>query len=72
MSAQEEFNRSYITSSEIARRVRVTRSAVIQARQKGILPDPIFVENHIVLWKKEDVEPHIVLWEAKRKERFES
>lgn len=69
MSAQETFNKTYVTSTEIGRRLGVTRSAVIQARQKGLLPDPIFVENHLVLWERDKVEPHVREWDKRRKER---
>lgn len=70
MTAQDEFNNHYITSSEIGRRLRITRTAVIRARQNGHLPDPIFVERHLTIWKRDAVEPHIIQWELRRKERF--
>lgn len=70
MSAQEDFDKEFMTSSEIARRLSVTRSAVIQARQRGKLPDPIFIENHLVIWKRQAIEPFVVQWEQERKERI--
>ncbi len=70
MTAQDEFDSTYITSSEIGRRLQVTRNAVIQARQQGRLPEPIFIEKHLVIWKRITVEPHIVEWENRRKDRI--
>jgi len=70
MTAQEIFDSKYVTSSDIARRLCVTRSAVIQARQKGKLPDPIFIENHLVIWERATIEVHILQWERERKERI--
>lgn len=69
MTAEDEFTRDYVTSSEIGRRLRVTRTAVIQARQKGRLPAGILVENHLMIWKRDTVEPYILQWEERRKER---
>lgn len=70
MTAQDEFNRTYITSSEIGRRLGVTRTAIIQARRKGMLPDEIMVEEQLVIWRREAVEPHIAAWERKRNARL--
>lgn len=70
MSAQEDFDKEFMTSSEIARRLSVTRSAVIQARQRGKLPDPIFIENHLVVWRRQTIEPYVAQWEQERKERI--
>ncbi len=69
MTAQKEFDELYITSSEIGRRLEVTRAAIIQARAKGWLPDPIKIENHITIWKRGDIEPHVANWEKRRNNR---
>ena len=70
MSAQKEFEELYMTSSEIARRLGVTRAAIIQARHKGLLPDPIMVEGHLTIWKRAFIEPYVVQWQRKRSERI--
>ncbi len=70
MTNQEQFDKMYVTSSEICRRVGVTRAAVIQARAKNFLPEPIILEGTLSLWKREDVEGQIVLWIQKRMARI--
>lgn len=70
MNAQQEFDKLYVTSSEIARRLRVTRAAIIQARAKNQLPDPIMVENHLTIWKREFIEPFVEAWQKKRNARI--
>jgi predicted DNA-binding transcriptional regulator AlpA len=70
MTAQKEFDTLYMTSSEIARRLGVTRAAIIQARQKGMLPDPIMVESHLTIWKRVFIEPFVEAWQKKRNARI--
>ena len=70
MTAQEEFDQKYISSREICRVVGVTRAAVIQAKQKGILPEPISVEQHISLWLRADVQEAIDSWIKRRNARI--
>jgi predicted DNA-binding transcriptional regulator AlpA len=69
MSAQKEFEATYVSSSEIATRLGVTRVAIIHARAKGHLPDAIMVGEHLTIWKRKDIEPHIQAWEKKRHAR---
>lgn len=70
MSAQEQFDRTYISSSEISRRLNVTRNAVILARSRGLLPDEIMVEGQLTLWNREHIEPYLQAWEERRKARL--
>jgi hypothetical protein len=70
MTAQQEFEATYVTSSEIARRLGVTRAAIIQARKKDILPDPIMVESHLTIWKRAFIEPYVDAWQKKRNARI--
>lgn len=66
-SAQTTFDRTYITSTEIARRVGVSRVAVTNARRKNLLPDPIMVnEGQIFIWIRDVVEPALRSWEEAR------
>lgn len=69
MTAQERFNAAYITSSEICRRLGVTRGALVQARSKGKLPEAISVENHMMIWEREVAEPFVQAWDKSRRER---
>lgn len=70
MSAQEEFDKDYMTSSEIIKRLGVTRTAISKARQKGMLPDAIIVENHITMWRRLQIEPYVKSWHEKRVQRI--
>ena len=69
MSPQKEFDATYISSTEIANRLGVTRVAIIHARQKGQLPGEIMVGEHLTIWKRTEIEPHIQAWEKKRNSR---
>lgn len=63
-TAQERFNKSYITSSEICKKLGVSRAAVVQARQNGKLPDPIFInDTQICIWERTTVQSYLVAWE---------
>jgi len=70
MSAQEEFDKLYITSSEIVRRLNITRGAIPKARSKGMLPDAILVDRKLMIWKRDKIEPYIKAWKKKREERI--
>lgn len=64
-SAQERFERRYITSSEIAKRMGVNRTSVMHARRRGLLPDPIVVnESLVTVWERSTVEPFLKAWET--------
>lgn len=62
---QEEFDRTYITSSEICHELDVSRPAILDARRRGLLPEPILVNgNQLTLWKRDEVRPYIEAWKA--------
>lgn len=62
--AQERFDKTYITSSEIAQRLSVTRPAIHFRRKAGLLPNAIAVsENQLFIWEREPIEPHLRKWE---------
>ena len=63
VAAQKRFNEKYITSREIGIRLGVTRTALLNARLKGTLPNAIYVDGaNMYIWEREDVEPHIQKW----------
>ena len=45
VAAQKRFNEKYITSREIGIRLGVTRTALLNARLKGTLPNAIYVDG---------------------------
>lgn len=62
-SAQQEFDDTYITSSEIGKELNVCRATIVQARRKGLLPDPIVVNGaQIYIWKRAIVRPYLDAW----------
>ncbi len=62
-SAQERFDELYISSSEIARELGIARTTLMQARKRGLLPDPIIVnDGQVYLYEREKVRPNIDAW----------
>lgn len=62
--AQLMFNKTYISGAEIVKEVGVTRPALLYARRRGLLPDPIVVSPSVHLWIRADVKPSIEQWKA--------
>jgi hypothetical protein len=62
-TAQQRFDRVYITSAEICQEVGVNRTTVLSAKKSGLLPDPVLVNDKLVcLWERERVRPFIDAW----------
>lgn len=73
-TAQDEFDETYITSTEICAELGVTRSTVLMGKKRGMLPDPISVNRpqqgaHIVIWKRQAVRPYIDAWKISLQSR---
>ena len=69
MTAQEDFDAKYITSTEICQDLDVTRASVANARERGALPEPVRINRpngdpHIMIWLREEAAPHIERWRA--------
>lgn len=65
--AQDDFNTYYITSTEIAKVVGVSRPGVLKARRRGTLPDAISVGgDRIYIWDRQKVQPFINKWKQQR------
>lgn len=69
MTAQEEFDAKYISSTEICRDLDVTRATLVNGRRRGALPDPICVFRpngsvHIMLWERAVAAPFVARWKA--------
>lgn len=64
--SQEEFNRKYITASEIKDILGVTRTAIVLARKRGTLPPAIMVDNNVIsMWERDFIMPYIEEWKTK-------
>lgn len=70
MSAQKEFDETYITSSEICRELDITRATIVTGKRRGLLPNPIKCEQ-LQLWRRDEVRPHLDAWKAQLQERRE-
>lgn len=60
---QRQFDKEYITSSEIVQTMGVSRVAMLNARKRGILPEPITVfgvGSHI--WVRKEIKSHLKAW----------
>lgn len=65
MTAQEEFDKTYITSSEICRELGIHRATIVQGRKRGRLPEPITLNgDQLMIWKREVVRPYLDDWKA--------
>lgn len=62
-TAQQRFDRLYISSTEICRDMGVTRPTVMQARRRGLLPDPVSLGPSVTCyWERETVRPYLNAW----------
>jgi hypothetical protein len=69
-TAQERFDALYISSLEIGERLGVSRPAVMHARRRGVLPEPVCVnDGQIYIWERKEVEPYLKAWETSVKLR---
>lgn len=62
-SYAKRFNDTYITSTELQREMNVTRAALLYARRRGTLPEPIVVnDGQLTMWERSIVEPYLREW----------
>lgn len=63
INAQKEFDDVYVTSTEIAKELQVSRVAICQAVGRGFLPEPIKVnDGQITLFNRVKVKPYVDAW----------
>lgn len=64
--AQQEFDDTYITSTEIGDILKISRASICAARARNLLPPCITLPGaNISLWKRKEVENILVLWKDK-------
>jgi hypothetical protein len=62
-AAQALFEATYVTASQIMRELGISRSALLYARKRGVLPDPIIInEGRLYIWQRKDVQANINAW----------
>lgn len=69
--AQVEFDRLYISSSEICKNLGLHRTTLLQAIHYKRLPEPIVLLRpggsvHLMLWRRVDIAGALDNWAAKR------
>ena len=63
--AQERFNDTYITSTEIMRDLKISRASLLNARRNGRLPDAIVVnDGQLYMWEREKIEGYLHAWKT--------
>ena len=63
-SAQVRFDKQYITSTEIQERLAVTRSVILNARRRGMLPEPVVIKGlNTFIWERSIVNSYLDAWE---------
>lgn len=67
LNPQAEFDKTYITSTEICKTLKINRCTLLQARRKGKLPAPIEVNgSQMFIWLRVEAAPIVREWAAKR------
>lgn len=67
MNAQQEFDKAYVTSCEILKRVGMTSTGLCLAQDRGRFPRPTVRAGRMLgLWQRDIVEPYIRQFEQKR------
>lgn len=61
---QEEFDRKYITSSEITSVLGISRSSLMEARKKGKLPGAIYLQRNLYIWERAVVGAYLQAWKT--------
>lgn len=74
MSAQQEFDDKYISSTEICQQVGIHRTTVLLAIKTGLLPTPIVIRRPngdplILMWERAIAAPILAEWRATRAQR---
>lgn len=62
-AAQKRFDETYITSTDLQRELGVSRAAVLYARKRGALPEPIVVnDGQLTMWERATLKPYLDAW----------
>lgn len=64
VSAQQKaFDEKYITSSEIQKELKIERSTLLNARRRGMLPNPVIVQGvGAFIWERKELQPYLDAW----------
>lgn len=60
---QKRFDELYISSTEIASTLGINRASIFHARKRGMLPEPIIVnDSQLYLWERTSIMGIIEAW----------
>lgn len=60
---QERFDAAYVSSTELMRELGVSRTALLKARERGLLPEAIVVNaGQLLVWEREPLKPFLEGW----------
>ena len=64
-SAQEKFDREYVTSTEIVKELDITRAALCNAVSRDLLPNPIKINGgQMTVFERDKVSPYVEAWKT--------
>lgn len=64
-AAQLHFEQTYITAAQIMRDLGISRSALLYARRRGTLPNPIVLnDGRIFIWEREHIQETLNAWKV--------
>jgi predicted DNA-binding transcriptional regulator AlpA len=62
-SAQMRFDEKYVSTAELVKTLGVNRASIFHARQRGMLPDPIVInDGQLYLWERVTIAGIIEEW----------
>jgi hypothetical protein len=62
-NAQEVFDTKYVTSTEILQELNIPRATLMNARRRGLLPQPIVVNGgQLFMWERELIKENLSAW----------
>lgn len=65
--AQQEFDKKYITASEVMDILQISRAGFLYQRRMGKLPNAILVnDGRVVIWLRAEIESIVEQWRKKR------
>jgi hypothetical protein len=69
VTAQEEFDSKYVSSTELCRDLGVTRATLVNGRRRLALPEPVRIyrpngDVHIMIWLRAEAAPYVERWKA--------
>lgn len=65
MTAQQRFDAMYVTGRELASTLGVTRTTLQRGRERGVLADPVFINDKVIVWERATVHEKVQEWKLR-------